>query len=348
MHRALFQTQTTPQTSSRTVDVVASTPAPDSYGRIVVQDWDLSRFEANPVVLWNHGMSGGLFGGGSDDSTLPIGFATNVRVEDGALKATLNFVDEKANPIAEKVYQGFLQGSLRAVSVGWDAEEATYDEASDTLTLTQNKLIEISAVALPANPEAVRQAAALFNDLRGMKPMKSTVIKALDLAASATEAEVTDRIASLTGIESQLHDVLSLIGATSVAEAQGIVAALKSSSERVSTLQEQVAGLLKEKSDAEFASVIAEARKAGKFVASNEAGLVAAAKGDVETLKAIVAHLIPVVNMAHAVTPQVSTIVLTAAEEAKCKANGWDPQRYAEMKRNISRAASVAQEGTEE
>lgn len=341
MHRALFQTQTTPQTSSRTVDVVASTPAPDSYGRIVVQDWDLSRFEANPVVLWNHGMSGGLFGGGSDDSTLPIGFATNVRVEDGALKATLNFVDEKANPIAEKVYQGFLQGSLRAVSVGWDAEEATYDEASDTLTLAQNKLIEISAVALPANPEAVRVATAAFDQLR--TPRKKDTMA--NEKASAVEAELR---ASLESVETGHKDLLAQLGAHSNAEAQGIIAALKASADRVSDLQEQVALLTKEKTDREFASVIEGARKAGKFVASNEAGLVAAAKGDVETLKAIVAHLVPVVNMAHAVTPQVSTVVLTAAEEAKCKANGWDPQRYAEMKRNISRAASVAQEGTEE
>ena len=176
--------------------------------------------------------------------------------------------------------------------------------------------------------------------------MLKGTIKALELAASATEAEVADRVAALVAIQSQHEDLLSLIGAASTAEAQGVIAALKSSSERVGTLQEQVASLMKEKSDHEFADVIAAARKAGKFVASNEAGLVAAAKGDVETLKAIVAHLHPVANMAISQTPQTVASALTASEEAKCRANGWDPQKYAETKRRLS--SGVAAEGNDE
>jgi hypothetical protein len=293
-------------------------------------------------------MAGGLFGGGSDDATLPIGYATLVRVEDGSLKATINFVDEKANPIAEKVYQGFLQGSLRAVSVGWDAGQATYDEASDTLVLEQNTLIEISAVALPANPEAVKQAAALFDDLRTRKgSAMNKVSKALDLMSGATDAEVSERIKSLNSTEQVHQDLLSSIGATSAAEAVGIVAALKASADHVTKLQAQVDALLQEKTEAEFAKVIDEARKAGKFVASNEAGLVAASKGDVETLKAIVAHLHPVVNMATAVTPVASGSMLSKRQKALCARLGYDESEFASRIHQFNLAGEGEESGEE-
>jgi hypothetical protein len=90
------------------VDVIASSTALDGYGEIVAQDWDLRRYEANPVVLYGH-----------NSYAMPIGHASNVRVEGDKLLATLNFVDARANPMAEQVWQGVLQGSLRAVSVGF-------------------------------------------------------------------------------------------------------------------------------------------------------------------------------------------------------------------------------------
>src|SRR5262245_61773536 len=54
---------------SRSIEVVASSDAIDSYGEIVEQKWDLSRYEQNPVVLYAH-----------DKSELPIGRASNLRV----------------------------------------------------------------------------------------------------------------------------------------------------------------------------------------------------------------------------------------------------------------------------
>jgi len=141
---------------SRSFDFTCSSANADGFGRVVVQDWDLSRYEQNPVVLWNHGDGGSMFGSVDVDATLPIGRASNVRVEGGKLLATITLVDAAANPIAEKVFQGLKQGSISAVSVGWQAGEARYDEAADALVLSQNLLIEISVVAVPANPDAVR------------------------------------------------------------------------------------------------------------------------------------------------------------------------------------------------
>lgn len=139
--------------AARSVRVIASTDAIDSYDEIVEQSWDLSRYEKNPVVLYNH-VSGRWWG---SDETLPIGYASDVKVVDGHLEATLHFVNEEATELAERVWQGILQGSLRAVSVGFYPRTVVSERIDevDRYVLKDNELFEISVVPLPANPEAV-------------------------------------------------------------------------------------------------------------------------------------------------------------------------------------------------
>lgn len=185
--------------SARSVRVVASSAAIDSYDEIIEQDWDLSRYEKNPVVLWNHNRTYG------DDpkAKLPIGFATDVAVEDGKLVATLNFVDEKANPLAELVFQGFQQGSLRAVSVGFLPKDYRLEkrDGRDVYVLAGNELHEISAVPVPANPEAVLRSAHL-EELRALgasrEPEKEENMK--------IEEELAATKTSLAGAEKGLAE----------------------------------------------------------------------------------------------------------------------------------------------
>lgn len=147
------------QDEKRSVDVIASSEAIDAYGEIVIQDWDLKRYQSNPVVLYGH-----------DARELPIGHASDVRVEDGKLLATLNLVDERANPKAEQVWQGIKQGSLRAVSVGFRTKAAKVVDVDgkSVYHLTGNELVEISIVPIPANPEAVAQAAKSLDIIRAL------------------------------------------------------------------------------------------------------------------------------------------------------------------------------------
>lgn len=147
--------------ATRTMSVVASTDALDAYDDIVEQDWDLGRYKKNPVVLYGHNASGGWFSGPSAEETLPIGFARNVSVVDGKLEADLVFVDAAANPMAEKVWQGAVQGSLRAVSVGFKSRDIVSEKQDDKMIyrLRSNELFEISVVPMGANPEAVAKSA---------------------------------------------------------------------------------------------------------------------------------------------------------------------------------------------
>lgn len=136
---------------ARSIDVVASTDAIDSYGETVEQSWDLARYAANPVVLYAH-----------NSRELPIGTARDVKVEGGVLVASIDFVSAEANPKAEQVWRLVQEGALRAVSVGFRPRTVRGEirDGRSVTVLADNELHEISVVPIPANPEALARARA--------------------------------------------------------------------------------------------------------------------------------------------------------------------------------------------
>jgi hypothetical protein len=79
-----------------------------------------------------------------------------VRVEDGALKMRITLVSAKANPLAEQVLQLMREGALKSVSVGFRPGKRTTVKRGDreVRELSENKLLELSIVAIGANPDA--------------------------------------------------------------------------------------------------------------------------------------------------------------------------------------------------
>jgi HK97 family phage prohead protease len=211
----------------RTVRVIASTDSIDSYDERVEQDWDLKRYKKNPVVLYGHNRVGFLGLGGDPNHTLPIGYATEVKISDGHLEATLNFVDEAANPMAERVWQGFIQKSIRAVSVGFrpHSVHVEKDKDQETVVLSDNELYEISAVPIPANADAVAlstderrteraallaRAAAKTNQPVSREPAPAAP-KSAPKENSMTDAEIKalqDQLAAKTAELTALQQVL--------------------------------------------------------------------------------------------------------------------------------------------
>ncbi len=153
---------------SRSLRMVASTPARDSYGDIVQQHWDLSHFDKNPAVLYGHNKApgAGLFGGGGGamlpEHTIPVGYSKAHGVVSGRLEFEPVFSDERANPMAERVWQGIRQKVLRASSVGFRPGKIIREEDSNGVETyyvgtpeEPNILKEISIVPIGANHEAV-------------------------------------------------------------------------------------------------------------------------------------------------------------------------------------------------
>ena len=142
----------------RLVRFVASDESVDRYGDVVVaKNWQLDNFRKNPVLLWSH------------NATQPIGTVPEISVKGKRLIATAKFTPEGINPLADMVCTLVQTKELRAVSVGFtvnspDDVEMIRDAQNDQVTgyrYMKPELLELSVVAVPANPNALALARAL-------------------------------------------------------------------------------------------------------------------------------------------------------------------------------------------
>jgi Caudovirus prohead serine protease len=144
--------------TNRTIEFAASTETPDRYGDVIrVDGWQLDNFQKNPVFLWAHR---------SEDP--PIGriiSATKDMSGTPTLVETVQFASPDVYPFADTVYKLYKAGFMNAVSVGFlplqyeplmtrpeDEESAPFQSGWDYTTVEQ---LELSAVPVPANPEAL-------------------------------------------------------------------------------------------------------------------------------------------------------------------------------------------------
>jgi len=144
----------------RTFTAIASTETKDRDGDIMrVSGAKLKNFRKNPVVLFGH-----------DDRSLPVAKATDIRVDGDKLLFKPKFATSDMNPFADQVFKMFKGGFLRAFSIRFDpikfevlpSEEKNPDPFERLgREFKQWELLEISAVNIPANPEALKSATYL-------------------------------------------------------------------------------------------------------------------------------------------------------------------------------------------
>ena len=147
------------ESEDRTIDFTISTETVDSYKDVVYADgWDLSRYLKNPVVLWAH-----------IRSQLPVGKASDVRVEGESLKASAEFASKEVYEFADNVYRMLRAGFLKATSVGFIPKEWTWDEERGGFNFIKSELFEFSVVPVPANPDALANAVDRGDDLTFLK-----------------------------------------------------------------------------------------------------------------------------------------------------------------------------------
>lgn len=220
--------------AARTIPVIASTDAIDSYDEVIDQaSWKLGRFLAAPHALWQHCQW--------ED---PIGFYRNVRVEGAALKADLVLYEGKADPLgrAEQVLARYAQGGPVSVSVGfWCGRTETEERNGQKVrVLYDNDLHEISVVTIGANPDAValrarsalrraRKGIMTFDEYlkeRGMTPaqcatasgLTEEVVNAL-VGGTAPTAEQCTALA--TGLGLTEDEVMAMFPKAAPAEGEG-------------------------------------------------------------------------------------------------------------------------------
>lgn len=129
---------------------IASSESVDRDGDVLVASgWQLEKYKSNPVLLWSH-----------NPFIPPIGKVTNIAVEGTQLKFDAQFAIEE-NELAKQVFDLMKGGYINTFSVGYipiaqDADGKT----------TSMELLEISAVAIPANPDA--QVTRQFQNMQAL------------------------------------------------------------------------------------------------------------------------------------------------------------------------------------
>jgi len=141
-------------TSDGLTEVIASTTIEDRYGDIVAPPWRLDRVKKSPSVFWGHRYD-----------VPPVGKMEHVGLDGDNLVATIRWDDSPDNELGQLIARQYRDGFLSGVSVGFNPGETTPrhtladDHPWHSLGMgnvyRNNELLEISAVGIPANPEAL-------------------------------------------------------------------------------------------------------------------------------------------------------------------------------------------------
>lgn len=158
---------------ARAIDFVISTASVDRYGDTIAADgWKLDAYRKNPVVLWAH-----------DATSLPVGKASFVRVEDGVLKARAQFMPREISGFANAVFEAYKGGFLSATSVGFLPLKYNFVDDPQRrfgVDFLEQELLEFSCVPVPANAEALIEAAAKNLDIEPLRAWARKLIGSED------------------------------------------------------------------------------------------------------------------------------------------------------------------------
>jgi uncharacterized protein len=137
---------------SSTLDFIVSDETLDRYDEVIVASgWKLDNYLRNPVFQNSHQYGDIIY-------TIGRALTTEVRSMQGrtVLYQRVEFATE-ANPIAKIAYNLYKGRFLNAVSVGFIPIRWEMGEPGDQIArrYTEQELLEVSAVGIPANPNAL-------------------------------------------------------------------------------------------------------------------------------------------------------------------------------------------------
>lgn len=169
---------------------VVSDESVNTYGFVVETDGiDLTQFEKNPVMLFEH------------DPSKILGTWKNIRKENKQLLADTEFDmdDPEAVKIARKVEKGILKGaSVGLIALEFKQKEK---EGKNIIVLSKSVLKEISLTALPANKNALR-----LYDADGVLLSAEEIRLALNRKFNLNNVNMKQLLINLLGLQADAND----------------------------------------------------------------------------------------------------------------------------------------------
>jgi HK97 family phage prohead protease len=171
----------------------------DRQGEIVDQStWDVKNYMNNPLILWGHDPS-------ENENVLGQGISLDLN-NNGKSYITAQFDDAETNPKADTIFRQLVKRTLRCVSAGFINH--TWDVQNDVPILKDNELLEVSVVAIPANPRAI--ALGLKEGSINRKDatwLMDSMRKEADLLETQLKEQITDTGENMDQVNSQLSAV---------------------------------------------------------------------------------------------------------------------------------------------
>lgn len=186
----MYRVKASVERDGKKIVAIASTAVEDRHGeKVLVEGWEMKNFMANPILLWAH-----------DHSIPAIGNAKNIRTEGKGEAARLVFEPNfhEITPEARAIKEMFDQGIINSFSVGFKPLEAEGN------TFTKQELLEISAVNVPANPEARVMAYKSLENAGFEQSVIKNVIGVLDESDEIKHNEVEQLTKRLDELESEV------------------------------------------------------------------------------------------------------------------------------------------------
>jgi HK97 family phage prohead protease len=138
---------------NREIDFIASKEIVDRYNDIVaINGIDLKNYKDNPVILWAH-----------NSTQPPIGKATKITKKGDELRVRITFAPPEVYSFADTIYKLVKNGFLNALSIGFiaDYDSIEVNAKTNVRVFKKSELVEISAVPVPANSQALVVGKAL-------------------------------------------------------------------------------------------------------------------------------------------------------------------------------------------
>lgn len=190
LQRKFLSAQTETLADLRQVVVICSTADIDRAGEVIVQEGiDLSDYQSNPIVLWQH------------DPNSPIAKAVDIGVVAGKTRAVVQFPPEGTSVLADEKYGLIKAGVINCVSIGFDPIETEPMDAArprGPQRYLKSALMEFSFVSVPANTGANIVARSTKSDTPSLKVGASRTLP-IDMETAwdgpAAEASIFDHAA---------------------------------------------------------------------------------------------------------------------------------------------------------
>lgn len=166
-----------------------------------IDGWDMTRFNANPVVFFNHRWN-----------DPPIGRALGLQTHTDHIVATIQLAPTQ---LGEQIALMLADGYIRGASAGWkplDWELNISDRGFPTgIHSHRQELLELSVVGLPAQPDTLKQALNAASHIDWTPSHVTAGFNDLDTIIGAVPRELQDLPSRGFGPTPTLQDIIDTL-----------------------------------------------------------------------------------------------------------------------------------------